>query len=120
MPADDNDFSWRWLDAGLPLRYEPAMVVWHHDWRTPAQLQRQYRAYARGQGSLYAKHLAAGDRRMRRLVAHDLRMGVRGARRAGLDRDRWRQPDEERALLWLPLGLLSGWRDVRRGRRAAG
>jgi GT2 family glycosyltransferase len=117
VPADDNDLSWRWIDAGLPFRFEPAMVVWHHDWRSPSQLQRQYRAYARAQGALYAKHLHAGDRRMRALVKNDLQLGLRAVR----DPSRWRGPDEQRALLvGIPLGLVRGWRDAwridRRGR----
>ncbi len=36
--AEDNEFCYRWLRSGRTLRYEPSLVVWHHDWRTPDQL----------------------------------------------------------------------------------
>ena len=49
--AEDNEFSYRWLRAGHSIRYEPALVVWHHDWRDPDELRRLYVAYARGQDS---------------------------------------------------------------------
>ena len=55
--AEDNDLCYRWLRDGRPLRYEPDLVVWHHDWRTPEQLVRTHVAYARAQGGFYAKHL---------------------------------------------------------------
>lgn len=120
VAAEDNDFCYRWMDAGRPLRYEPALVVWHHDWRTPAQLQRRYRAYARGQGAFYAKHLYAGDRRVLPALRHDLRAGARALAR-DVVRRRLRRPDEQRALLvGVPLGLVQGWRESRRITRAHG
>jgi hypothetical protein len=60
LVAEDNDLCYRWLAAGRTFRYEPELVVWHHDWRTPEQLVRTHVAYARAQGGFYAKHLRAG------------------------------------------------------------
>ena len=59
--AEDNEFCYRWLRSGGSLRYEPSLVVWHHDWRSPRELERLYVRYARGQGFFYAKHLRRGD-----------------------------------------------------------
>ena len=38
------------------------MVVWHHDWRTPAALERMYQGYAYSDGKFFAKHLLRRDR----------------------------------------------------------
>jgi GT2 family glycosyltransferase len=112
--AEDNDFCYRWMSAGRPLRYDPSLVVWHHDWRTPRELARRYRTYARGQGVFYAKHLHAGDTAIRTAVRDDLRRGLR-ANVAAVVRGRWRQPDEARALLvGVPVGIMRGWLEARR------
>jgi GT2 family glycosyltransferase len=62
--AEDNDLCYRWLTSGRRLIYEPSMVVWHNDWRTPEELELVYASYCRGQGAVYAKHISAGDFRM--------------------------------------------------------
>ena len=62
LAAEDNDLCYRWIVSGREFRYEPALVVWHHDWRTPEQLLRTHVVYATAQGAFYAKHLHAGDR----------------------------------------------------------
>jgi GT2 family glycosyltransferase len=62
--AEDNDLCYRWLRSGRRLIYEPSMVVWHHDWRSPEELDLVYASYCRGQGAVYAKHISAGDLRM--------------------------------------------------------
>ena len=111
--AEDNDLCYRWLRSGRSLRYEPAMRVWHHDWRTPRELRSLYRRYGVGQGMFYAKHLAEGDRTMVRFVLRDLRGYGRAAARA-LVRGR-RPPDWcEGTLLGLPVGLGRGLRQFAR------
>jgi GT2 family glycosyltransferase len=62
--AEDNDLCYRWLTSGRRLIYEPSMVVWHNDWRSPEELALVYASYSRGQGAVYAKHISAGDFRM--------------------------------------------------------
>src|SRR5438270_299876 len=62
--ASDNDFGYRWLVSGRAMRFDPRLVVWHHDWRTPAQVRRLYWKYGRWQGAFYVKHLLQGDRRV--------------------------------------------------------
>ncbi|MGA8372230.1 MAG: glycosyltransferase [Acidimicrobiales bacterium] len=96
VAAEDNDFCYRWLVDGHPLRFEPSLVVWHHDWRTPEQLQRTHVAYARGQGAFYAKHLLARDRRILALLRWDLIHGVRACVRGTACRiPRWKNPYRE-------------------------
>lgn len=102
--AEDNDFCYRWLKAGHRLRYEPRLVVWHHDWRTPDQLERLYVAYARGQGFLYAKHLRAGDPRMLAYIARDIYYAARGLASALVNRRQsWTDPRRG-----IPRGLPGG------------
>jgi GT2 family glycosyltransferase len=75
--GEDNDLCYRWLRAGLELRYEPELVVTHDDWRTPAGLEEVRHAYAVTQGMFYAKHLRARDLRVLRFLANDFRAAVR-------------------------------------------
>jgi GT2 family glycosyltransferase len=106
--AEDNEFCYRWLKAGYALRYDPALVVWHHDWRTPEQLENLYHAYARGQGFLYAKHLRGGDLRMLAYMARDVHYALRALASAAVrGRERWTDP--RRAIpRGLPAGLWYG------------
>jgi GT2 family glycosyltransferase len=108
--AEDNEFCYRWLKAGRPLRYEPDLVVEHHDWRSPEDLERLYVRYARGEGFFYAKHLRGGDLRMLRFVARDLAWGAR-ALGSGLVKGRESWTDSRRGVFkGLPGGLFAGWR----------
>jgi GT2 family glycosyltransferase len=108
--AEDNEFCYRWLKAGRTIRYEPSLVVWHHDWRTPSQLEQMYIAYARGQGFFYAKHLRRGDPTMIRWIFRDVYWGLRGLVAALLGRhERWTDP--RRGIpRGLPVGLWRGFR----------
>jgi GT2 family glycosyltransferase len=104
--AEDNDLCYRWTSAGRPMRYEPSLTVWHHGWRGPAELERVWLGYWRGQGAFYAKHLRRGDRSMLRAIARDL---VAGVRATVARRPRW--SDSRRSILrGLPAGLADGWR----------
>ena len=108
--AEDNEFCYRWLKAGRTLRYEPGLVVEHHDWRSPEELERLYVRYARGEGFFYAKHLRRGDLRMLRFVARDLAWGVRSLA-SGLLKGRESWTDSRRGVFkGLPGGLAAGWR----------
>jgi GT2 family glycosyltransferase len=114
VAAEDNDLCYRWLCAGRPLRYEPELVVWHHDWRTPEQLVRTHIGYARAQGAFYAKHLRAGDREVFRMLRWDLRHGVRSQVRGVVRRvPRWQDPYREMVLSLL-RGVVTGWFEARR------
>ncbi len=108
--AEDNDFCYRWLRAGRTLRYEPELVVWHHEWRSRQDLENWYVEYAKSQGMFYAKHLRRGDLRMLPWIAYDLFAGMRGtAARLLLRRPRWSDAAQG-ILTGLPRGLAEGWR----------
>jgi GT2 family glycosyltransferase len=108
--AEDNEFCYRWLKAGRPLRYEPSLVVEHHDWRSPDDLEDLYVRYARGEGFFYAKHLRRGDLGMLRFVVRDLAWGVRGLASALVKgRESW--TDSRRGIFkGMPGGFAAGWR----------
>lgn len=110
IPAEDNDFSYRWLKAGYELRYEPELTVHHHDWRDHEGLERLYVEYARGQGKFYAKHLRGGDPKMVWFITRHFLLGMRGlAVRVIKGRPRW--TDERRGIFaGFPGGLVAGWR----------
>ncbi len=117
VAGEDNDLCYRWLRDGRPFRYEPSLVVWHHDWRTPEQIVRTHIGYARAQGAFYAKHLRAGDERIRAMLRWDLRHGVRSVVRGTFRRTpRWEDPYREMVFSLL-AGLVRGWRDDRRRER---
>ena len=119
LVAEDNDLCYRWLADGRTFRYEPELVVWHHDWRTPEELVRTHVAYARAQGGFYAKHLRAGDRRVLELLWWDLRNGVRKTVAGTLRRTpRWQEPYRE-MVWWLLVGLVGSWREAGSLERAA-
>jgi GT2 family glycosyltransferase len=114
LVAEDNDLCYRWLAAGRPFHYEPDLVVWHHDWRTPEELVRTHVAYAKAQGGFYAKHLYARDPRVVRLLAWDLRRGLRTTVRGTLRREPRFEDAYREMLRWLPVGLVGGLREARR------
>jgi mycofactocin glycosyltransferase len=113
LAAADNDLCWRWLRAGGRIRYEPDLVVWHHDWRTAKELQRLYVRYARGQGQLYGKHLRRGDLEIGRFVLRDFvyvcRAALAAVRNRSLHPDAWALG----IVRGMPRGLSEGWRSAR-------
>lgn len=111
--AEDADYAYRALRAGLPIVYAPEVVVQHLAWRDASGREDQYRSYGLSQGGLYGWHLAHGD----------LFMGVRGMVHLARASRRWLMgtlrgdPDlaaNGRAYVrgWLP-GLKAGWNAVR-------
>ncbi|HEY2301083.1 MAG TPA: glycosyltransferase [Acidimicrobiales bacterium] len=121
LAAEDNDLCFRWLCAGRALRFEPELVVWHHDWRSPAELLRTHITYAHGQGAFYAKHLRAGERRILPLLRWDLSHGIDAVAVGVLKRrPRWQDPYREMvvALLWgIAANLPEANRLARQGPR---
>jgi GT2 family glycosyltransferase len=108
--AEDNDLSYRWLRAGRRIRYEPDLVVWHHDWRTPEQLARLYVGYGIGQGMVYGKHLRRGDVGIARHLGAAAFWSLR-AIAARVVRGSSSRPDPRLGMArGLPRGLVRGWR----------
>jgi glycosyltransferase involved in cell wall biosynthesis len=106
--ASDNDLCYRWLHAGRPLRYEPSLVVWHHELRDREGLERRYVEYWRGQGMFYGKHLRGGDLSVLRFLMTDIHLAMR-ATAAAVIRGRPRWTDSRRGVVrGLPAGMLRG------------
>ena len=106
--ASDNDLCYRWLSAGRGLRYEPSLVVTHNEWRSHKDVERRYVEYWRGQGNLYGKHLRAGDLRVLRYLAKDVRDLLRAApARVLRRRPRWAEP-RSGMVRGLPAGVIKG------------
>ena len=61
LAGEDNDWAHRLLRSGVPIVYDPEMVVSHLAGQEVSSLYPTYRRYAYGQGSFYGKHLRRRD-----------------------------------------------------------
>ena len=59
--AEDGEWAYRALRAGVPIAYDPRLVVTHLGWREFDQRLEQYRGYARSHAAFFGKHLRRGD-----------------------------------------------------------
>jgi GT2 family glycosyltransferase len=59
--AEDGEWAYRALRAGIPIAYAPELLVTHIGWRGLDERLDQYRGYARSHGASFGKHLARGD-----------------------------------------------------------
>jgi GT2 family glycosyltransferase len=71
--GEDNEWAYRALRAGIPIVYDPSVVVRHVAWQR--DILPIYRRYARGQGAFYGKFLRRGDPFIARRAARDLLRG---------------------------------------------
>lgn len=63
FPCEDIDAVAACLWAGIPGRFDPAIVVRHHHGRKEADYPALMRSYDLGRGAYYAKYLLRGDSR---------------------------------------------------------
>lgn len=70
--GEDNEWAYRALRAGVPIVYDPDVIVSHLGWQTAAALPALYERYARGQGAFYGKYLRRADLFIARRAARDL------------------------------------------------
>jgi glycosyltransferase involved in cell wall biosynthesis len=59
--AEDGEWSYRALKAGVPIIYAPDVVVQHFGWRDKSERMVQYADYAHSHGGFYGKYLRKGD-----------------------------------------------------------
>lgn len=115
--AEDGDLCFRWLRSGRTLRYEPAMAVWHRDWRSRDEIAALHVRYAFDQGRMYGKHLWRREWAIAPFVARD----AREAARVVLGRLRGRAVpvgDWRHGLArGLPAGLVAGFAEQARQSR---
>jgi GT2 family glycosyltransferase len=108
--AEDAEYAYRALRAGVPIVYAPDVVVQHLGWRDERERSAQYDSYGRSQGGFYGKYLRRGDS----FIA--LRVGVhfaRALRRWGLGALRGNREIARNGRAYvtgLLPGLVAGWR----------
>ena len=108
--AEDAEYAYRALRAGIPIRYAPELVVTHLAWRHGEARDSQYRSYARSHGGFYGKYLRAGDGFIAlRAACHWLRSLRRWAS-AALRGDADHAAFGRAYALGLVPGILAGWR----------
>lgn len=72
--AEDCEWAYRALRAGVSIIYVQDVIVLHFGWRDIEQRAVRYRAYARSHGGFYGKYLRQGDWFIAmRVVIHHLR-----------------------------------------------
>ncbi len=103
--AEDNDLGYRLLRAGVPVRYQPEMVVTHRSWRSGLAQVRLFHAYGVGQGAFYAKHVRRGDLHMAARMARNIWDTGRDLGGAIL----LRRPQDVQATRAFAGGLVSGF-----------
>ncbi len=106
--AEDSDYGYRALRLGIPIVYDPDIVLLHYHWRDASQRAARYADYARSQGGFYGTHLRWGNWIIWRQAARDLARGpVRWLR--GIVRRDQDMVDRGRAdtLFMLP-GIVAG------------
>lgn len=108
--AEDAEYAYRALRAGVAIAYAPDVVVHHLAWRDANERQDQYRSYGLSQGGFYGKYLRRGDAFIAlRASLHLLRAARRWA--IGLlRRDRDRASFGRAYVVGLLPGIVAGWR----------
>lgn len=95
--AEDTEFAYRAVTHGVPVIYEPALVIHHDHGRTgKREIYHQLRGYSVGMGALLVKSLIAGRTDLVRPIYWDCRSALRGWRADPKD---WRWPLSKTALL---------------------
>jgi GT2 family glycosyltransferase len=110
--AEENDWAYRALRAGVPILYAPELVVYHLHWRDRSQLAATYRTYAWSQGVFYGKHLRRGDWSMLLRTAISLFRGVRSLIIGLFNSDYGRRVDGYARMTRLLPGLIAGLRGL--------
>jgi GT2 family glycosyltransferase len=114
--AEDNEYAYRALRAGIPIVYAPDVVVQHLGWRDAAQREDQYRGYGLSQGGFFGWYLRQGDAFIAlRIVVHLLR-SLRRWLTARLRGDAEMALNGRAYVQGLLPGLRAGWRDRGRAR----
>ena len=110
LAAEENDWAYRALHAGIPILYAPEVVTYHVPWRDKGQLTATYQAYAWTQGAFFGKHLRRGDWSMLLRVGISLIRGGRSLMSGILHNDYDRRTRGFAKLTLLLPGLVAGWR----------
>jgi GT2 family glycosyltransferase len=108
--AEDADYGHRALRLGIPIAYDPEVVLYHYHWRDAQERAARYGDYARSQGGYYGTHLRHGDCIVLMQAARDLlRSPVRWLR-GFVSRDRELIENGRASTLNLLPGIVAGLR----------
>jgi GT2 family glycosyltransferase len=108
--AEDNDWAYRALRAGIPILYDPEIIVHHYHWRDEEQMVKTHREYALGQGAFFGKHLRRGDLSMVVRIALHLFRNVRSIIRNFKEKDQLKRDISLPRILWFFEGIILGVR----------
>ena len=107
--AEDTEYAYRALRAGVAILYAPEAAVTHLGWRDEASREDQYASYARSHGGFLGKYLRRGDLFIAlRTFVHILRSSRRWLINT-LMGDRERAAHGRAYTLGLLPGLRAGW-----------
>jgi GT2 family glycosyltransferase len=109
--AEDNEYAYRALRAGVPIVYAPEVVVAHLGWRDAAGRAEQYRGYGLSQGGFFGWYLRQGDAFIALRIAVHLLRSLRRWVTAGLRGDREMAANGRAYVQGLLPGLRAGWRE---------
>jgi GT2 family glycosyltransferase len=112
--AEDSDYGYRALRLGIPIVYDPDIVLLHYHWRDASQRAARYADYARSQGGFYGTHLRWGNWIIWQQAARDLLRGPIRWLRGWLKRDQDMFDRGRADTLFLLPGILAG---LSRGKR---
>jgi GT2 family glycosyltransferase len=108
--AEDGEWAYRALRAGIPIIYAPEVCVVHYGWRDLNQRHEQYRNYAYSHGGFYGKYIRKGDWFIAlRAIVHYLRTSRRYLKGL-LNGDRELMLYSQAYLAGLLPGIIAGIR----------
>jgi GT2 family glycosyltransferase len=114
--AEDSDWGYRALRLGIPIVYDPDIVVHHYSWRNPGQRQDRLRHYALTQGGFYGKYLLNGDPMIWMQTARDLVRAPLRWLRGTLKRDADTAASGRADMRYMLPGIIAGLRRRHIGR----
>ena len=122
LAGEDNEWAYRALRAGVPIVYDPEIVVAHLAWQDPKRRTQLHRRYARGQGCFYGKYLRRADPFILRRALRDLVRAPWLVLRGTLTRNTDLLSMGLGELTGLPIGVVAGLRNAgdRVARKAVG
>ena len=108
--AEDSDYGHRALRLGIPIAYDPEVVLYHYHWRDAQERAVRYGDYARSQGGFYGTHLRHGDFIVLLQAVRDLIRSPIRWMRGLISRDRELIENGRASTLNLPPGIIAGLR----------
>jgi GT2 family glycosyltransferase len=113
--AEDNDYGYRALRQGIPIVYDPDIVLLHYHWRDASQRAARYADYARSQGGFYGTHMRWGNWIIWQQAARGLVRGPVRWLRGAIRSDQDMVARGRAGTLYMLLGIAAGLKHGKRG-----